>query len=267
MKLKEKTILITGGTSGIGLELARNLLASGNTVLITGRNSDRIQKAQQELRGVHVFQSDVSKASEIALLHREVLEKFPKLAVVINNAGIMRNLNLNVADASDVISEIAIDLSGPILLNQLFLPHLKKQSEALIVNVSSGLALIPFTSSPIYSAAKAGLHAYSRCLRAQMRGTTVRVIELLPPGTETPLFRGGFEKEMNGQKGMEVAVLVKHAIAGIEADRDEIRPGLTKVLGIMSRVAPNFMMAQIARMSAPKQQKKRAPMTGAGASM
>ena len=252
MKLKGRTILITGGTSGIGLELAKHLLAAGNTVLITGRNSARIQKAQQELPGVHVFRSDASEPSEIGLLHQEVLSKFPTLDVVINNAGVMRNLNLDVASPSDITSEIEIDLSGPILLNQLFLPHLKKQNEALIVNVSSGLALIPFTISPVYSAAKAGLHAYTRCLREQMKGTSVRVIELLPPGTETPLFRGEFEQEMKGQKGMDVTVLVKQTIAGIEADKDEIRPGLTKILGLMSRVAPNFMMAQIAKMSAPK---------------
>jgi uncharacterized oxidoreductase len=252
MKLKGKTILITGGTSGIGLELAKHLLAAGNTVLITGRSSARIQKAQQELRGVHVFQSDVSEPSEVGLLHQEVLSKFPKLDVIINNAGIMRNLNLNVASPSDITSEIEINLSGPILLNQLFLPHLKKQSEALIVNVSSGLALIPFTISPVYSAAKAGMHAYTKCLRVQMKGTSVRVIELLPPGTETPLFRGEFEQELKGQKGMDVTVLVKQAIAGIEANQDEIRPGLAKVLGFMSRVAPNFMMMQMAKMSAPK---------------
>jgi uncharacterized oxidoreductase len=252
MKLKDQTILITGGTSGIGFELAKKLLAAGNTVLITGRSNDRIQKARQELRGVHVFQSDIAEPSEIALLHREVIEKFPKLNVIVNNAGIMRNLSLSSADPSGVTSEIDINLSGPILLNQLFLPHLLKQSEALIVNVSSGLAFIPFVISPVYSAAKAGIHAYTRCLRAQMKGTSVQVIELLPPGTETPLFRGEFEREMKGQKGMDVAVLVNQAIAGIEANRDEIRPGLSKVLGLMSRLAPNFMMAQIARMSAPK---------------
>jgi uncharacterized oxidoreductase len=252
MKLKGKTILVTGGTSGIGLELAKHLLAAGNTVLITGRDSARIQKAQQELRGVHVFQSDVSEPSEVGLLHQEILSKFPELDVIINNAGIMRNLNLNVASPSDITSEIEISLNGPILLNQLFLPHLKKQSEALIVNVSSGLALIPFTISPVYSAAKAGMHAYTKCLRVQMKGTSVRVIELLPPGTETPLFRGEFEQELKGQKGMDVTVLVKQAIAGIEANQDEIRPGLARVLGFMSRVAPNFMMMQMAKMSAPK---------------
>lgn len=145
-----------------------------------------------------------------------------------------------------------IGLNGPILLNQHFLPHLRKQTEALIVNISSGLAFIPFTISPIYSAAKAGLHAYSRCLRTQLKNTTVKVVELLPPGTETPLFRGEFEKEMRGQKGMPVETLVKKAIRGIEAGHTEIRPGLARVLGVMSRVAPDFMMTQMTRMSAPK---------------
>ena len=252
MKLTDKTILVTGGTSGIGLEFARQLLTARNTVLVTGRNRDRIRKAEEELRGLHVFQSDAGDPSELALLQREVLARFPKLNVVINNAGIMRNLDLKVAHPADVTREVEIDLNGPILLNQLLLPHLMQQGEALIVNVSSGLALIPFTLSPVYSAAKAGLHAYTRCLRAQMKGTSVRVIELLPPGTETPLFRGEFEQEMKGQKGMDVSVLVNQAIAGIEADREEIRPGVTKVLGLMSRLAPNFMMAQIARMSQPK---------------
>lgn len=253
MKLNGKTILITGGTSGIGMELARQLLAAGNTVLVTGRDVDRIEKAKQALRGVHAFQSDASNPSDIAALHREVTARFPALSVVINNAGIMRNLSLNsLSDTESVTREIDINLNGPILLNQYFLPHLRKQQEALIVNVSSGLAFIPLTISPIYSAAKAGLHAYTRCLRAQMQGCSVKVVELLPPGTETPLFRGEFEKEMKGQKGMDVVTLVKQAIAGIEAGREEIRPGLSKVLGVMSRLAPNFMMAQMTKMSAPK---------------
>ena len=97
MKLKDTTILITGGSSGSGFELAKRLLAGGNTVLITGRDNDRIQRAKQELRGVHVFQSDMAEPSEIALLHRQVLERFPKLNVIVNNAGIMRNLNLTNA--------------------------------------------------------------------------------------------------------------------------------------------------------------------------
>jgi len=253
MKLQGKTILITGGSSGIGLELAKQLLKMGNTVLITGRDPIRLAKARQQMPELHVYQSDVSDPAQIATLFREVSATFPQLDVLVNNAGIMRNIDLNqVCNTDDLLSEITIGLNGPILLNQYFLPHLRKQPEALIVNVSSGLAFIPFTISPIYSAAKAGLHAYSRCLRTQLKNTTVKVVELLPPGTETPLFRGEFEKEMRGQKGMPVETLVKKAIQGIEAGHTEIRPGLVRVLGVMSRVAPDFMMTQMTRMSAPK---------------
>lgn len=253
MKLNGKTILITGGTGGIGLEFAKQLSAAGNTVLITGRDAERIRKARQTLGNVHVFQSDASDPSEIASLQLEVLAKFPALSVIINNAGIMRNLNLNSIEVgADVTREIAIDLNGPILMTQQFLHHLRQQREALIVNVSSGFALIPFSMSPIYSAAKAGLHAYTRYLRMQMKGTSVKVIELIPPGTETPMFWGEFAKEFKGQKAMDAKVLVKKAIAGIEANQDEIRPGLAGVLGVMSRLAPDFMMAQITKMSTPK---------------
>ena len=253
MKLNDRTILITGGTSGIGLELAKHLLAAGNTVLITGRNATRLQQTRQLLPKAHVFESDASKPLDIAALHSSIISEFPALDVIINNAGIMRNIDLKTfGEPADLTREIDVNLSAPILLNQHFLPHLLKRREALIVNVSSGLALIPFTISPIYSAAKAALHAYTRCLRTQLKGTSVKVIELLPPGTETPLFRGEFEKEMKGQKGMNVTALVSQAIAGIEAGHEEIRPGITKILGVMSRVAPDFMMAQITKMSTPK---------------
>ena len=253
MKLQNKTILITGGSSGIGLELARQLLKAGNTVLITGRDPNRLARAQAALSGVHIYQSDASDPAQIRALCREVSARFPKLDVLINNAGVMRNINLNqVSDPDALLSEITIGLNGPILMSQHFLSLLRNQPEALIVNVSSGLAFIPFTIAPIYSAAKAGLHAYTKCLRTQLKKTSIKVVELMPPGTETPLFRGEFKKEMAGQKGMPVADLVKQAIKGIEAGHTEIRPGLARVLGVMSRVAPDFMMAQMTKMSAPK---------------
>ena len=105
--------------------------------------------------------------------------------------------------------------------------------------------------SPLYCAAKAGLHAYTRCLRVQLEGTGVTVVELAPPGTETPLFRGQFTAEMAPRKGMDAAVLAARAISGIEAGRSEIRPGLSNVLKIASRVAPALMFAQMARMGRP----------------
>jgi uncharacterized oxidoreductase len=253
MKLKSKTILITGGTSGIGLELAKQLIPLGNTVLVTGRDPEKLDATRRALPGVHVYQSDVSDSEAIAALHDRVLRDFPALDVLVNNAGIMRNLNLNQdRDLRDVTREIEINLSGPVRMVQKFLPHLKTRPDALIVNVSSGLAFIPLPLSPVYCATKAAIHSFSQSLRAQLAGTGVTVIELAPPGVETPLFRGEFAEEMRGQKGMDVGVLARKAIAGIEAGRLEIRPGLSNVLKAMSRMAPQFMFGQMAKMSRPK---------------
>jgi len=144
-------------------------------------------------------------------------------------------------------------LSGPVRMVQQFLPHLKTRKGGLIVNVSSGLAFIPLPVSPIYCATKAAIHSFTQSLRVQLDGTGVTVIELAPPGVETPLFRGEFAEEMKGQKGMDVTVLAEKAIVGIEAGRLEIRPGLSNVLKGMSRIAPQFMLKQMVRMSKPKQ--------------
>jgi len=253
MKLNAKTILITGGTSGIGLELATQLLQRGNTVIVTGRDQQRIDATSRTLPGVHVFQSDVSDPEAITVLRDAVLERFPALDVLVNNAGIMRNLNLNQdRDLTDVTREIEINLCGPVRMVQSFLPHLKTRKDALIGNVSSGLAFIPLPLSPVYCATKAAIHSFSQSLRAQLGGTGVTVIELAPPGVETPLFRGEFAAEMKGQKAMDVKMLARKAIAGIEAGTLEIRPGLSNVLKTMSRIAPQFMFSQLAKVGKQK---------------
>lgn len=249
MKLKERTILITGGTSGIGLEMARQLIARRNTVIITGRDQRKLEEAKSALAGVHVIHSDASKPEDIQALLEEVQTKFPACDTLINNAGIMRNLNLNEPRSlTDVTREVDINLNGPVQMVQAFLPHLKNRPNALIVNVSSGLAFIPFPLSPVYSAAKAGLHAFTRCLRVQLKSSNVAVVELAPPLVETKLGGGEFDAAMQGQKGMAAEVLVRKAIAGIEAGKTEIRPGLSNVLYIMSRLVPSLPFAQMAKM-------------------
>jgi uncharacterized oxidoreductase len=253
MKLDKKTVLITGGTSGIGLQMAWQLLQRGNTAIVTGRDRQKLDAAKKMLPKIHTFESDVSDPVAIKMLCDNVLAKFPDLDVLVNNAGIMRNLNLNSdRDLYDVTREIEVNLSGPVRMVQQFLPHLKTRPGALIVNVSSGLAFIPFPISPVYCATKAAIHSYTQSLRIQLDGTSVTVVELAPPPTETPLFRGEFAAEMSGQKGMDVELLVKQAIAGIEAGKLEIRPGLSNVLKMMSRIAPQFMLKQMANMGKPK---------------
>jgi uncharacterized oxidoreductase len=253
MKLLHRTILITGGTSGIGLELAKQLHERSNTVIVTGRDQGKLDAAGRALPGIHTVNSDVGDAGAIAALYNSILSQFPALDTLINNAGIMRNLNLNRArDLKDVTREIEINFSGPVRMVQQFLPHLKVRKDALIVNISSGLAFIPMPISPVYCATKAAIHSFTQSLRVQLNGTGVTVIELAPPGVETPLFRGEFAEEMKGQKAMDVKVFAGKAIAGIEAGKLEIRPGLSNVLKIMSRIAPEFMFDQMTKLATPK---------------
>ena len=252
MEMKQRTILITGGTSGIGRELARRLTERGNQVIVTGRDQDKLEEVKRELPGVEIIKSDVADAEAIVELQRTVTTRFPAVDTLINNAGIMRNINLNdTRDLSDLTREIDINLSGPIRMVQQFLPHLKTRPSALIVNVSSGLAFVPFPLSPVYSATKAGMHAFTQVLRAQLKDTHVTVVELAPPGVETALFRKEFP-ELKEQKGMDVKVLAQHALEGIEAGSLEIRPGQANLLRVMSRVAPQLAFNQMVKMTRVK---------------
>lgn len=248
MKLQKRTILITGGASGIGLELATQLLARGNVVIVTGRDPDKLQRAKQALPELHVIQSDVSDPAAIGTLERTLLARFPKLDTLVNNAGIMRNVNLNAHhELAELTREIDTNLSGPMRMVQQFLPHLKTRPGALIVNVSSALAFVPLPASPIYSATKAAVHAYTRSLRVQLSGSDVTVVELMPPGVQTALFKEEFAREMAGQQLMAPATLARKAIAGIEAGQLELRPGQSNLLMILSRIAPQFALRQLVK--------------------
>jgi uncharacterized oxidoreductase len=259
MKLSGNTVLITGGTSGIGFELAARFQAKGNTVIVTGRDPAGLARAQAALPGLHTVRSDVADPAAVIALHREVTQAFPDLNMLINNAGIMRKINLQAgtADLEEMTREIDINLSGCIRMVMQFLPHLMARRSAAIVNVTSGLAFVPFPISPVYSAAKAGLHSFTQSLRVQLKHTGVKVFELAPPATETPLFRGDFSADdLRFVTPMPLETLGRHAMAGLERDVLEIRPGLSNMLKLMSRIAPGFILAQLAKpaehMLAPK---------------
>jgi len=253
MQIFDNTMLITGGTSGIGFELARQLGALGNTVILTGRDRSKIDTARQKLPGCHMFQSDVSDPTAIARLHAEIIESFPELNVLINNAGIMRRVDLfaGAADIKSLTDEVEIDLLGAIDMVVQFLPHLKAQKRAAIVNVSSGLAFVPLAAFPIYCAAKAAIHSFTQSLRIQLKDTRITVFELAPPITDTALVGpDSGTADVVRVKKMPVQTLVKSAIDGLRNDRLEIRPGLSNGLKIMSRVAPDFILKQLNRRTA-----------------
>ena len=249
MKINGNTILITGGSSGIGFEFAKQLLALGNTVIATGRDEAKLKKAKSLLPELHIVTSDVSEPAAIEALCRKVLGDFPKLNVLVNNAGIMKTINFHDGGATleSLTQEIDINLKGPIRMAKAFLPHLKKQQEAAIINVTSGLAFVPLPTSPVYCATKAGLHSFSLSLRVQLKNTKVKVFEVAPPATETELLAGMNQADRKGVSIMQVDDMVEASIAGLESDRPEIRPGQANSLKFMSRVAPEFILKQLSR--------------------
>src|ERR1700692_3080457 len=249
MKLSGNTILITGGASGIGYELTKQLTALGNTILITGRDQAKMDRAKAAFPKLHTFRSDVSDPKAIATLYEEVTKQFPELNILINNAGIMRKINVNDKGGSleDITREIEINLSGPIRMVKQFLPHLKTKPNAAIMNVSSSLAFVPMPISPVYCATKAGLHSFTESLRVQLKNTKVEVFDLTPPATQTELL-GDFDVEdMTGASIMTVEEMVQVAVKGIQTNRFGIRPGQANQLKMMSRLAPGFILKQISR--------------------
>ncbi|SDO84988.1 uncharacterized oxidoreductase [Paenibacillus sp. yr247] len=249
MKMSGNTVLITGGSSGIGYEFADQLLKLGNTVIITGRDQAKLDATKRKLPAVHTFQGDAGNPQAIASLYDAVVKQFPKLNVLINNAGFMRKINLHnqEIDLDEINREIETNLSGPIRMVKQFLPHLKTQETAAIINVSSGLAFVPLPISPVYCAAKAGLHSYTQSLRAQLKHTKVQVFELAPPLTQTPLVDMFDPADLAGSKAMSVSKMVGFAIRGMEHDDFEIRPGQSNALKLMNRIAPKFIFKQLSK--------------------
>lgn len=240
MELENSTILITGGTSGIGLELVKQLTEQGAHIIITARNIEALKKVKLQFPNISVFQSDVSSAKDIQKLYEDVTLAFPKLNILINNAGIMREIDLqdSMLSSENITREINTNLTGTIQMVHQFLPHLKKQKTSAIINVSSAIAFMGYSIAPIYSASKAGVHTYTKVLRAQLKKTNVKVIEIIPPGVITPL-QNDFEQKPNPKQMMQVDKMVNIAITGLLRDKTEIKPGLSKVVKIMSRFMPN----------------------------
>jgi uncharacterized oxidoreductase len=149
----------------------------------------------------------------------------------------------------DIGREVEINLLGPVRMVEQFVPFLKAQPAAAIVNSSSGLAFVPLPSAPIYSATKAAIHSYTQSLRVQLQKTRIAVFELAPPPTNTPLMeRFGSDSYSSHSRGvMRVDAMVQVALRGLEHDTYEIRPGVSNVLKVMSRLAPHVMLKQVSR--------------------
>lgn len=239
MNISQNTILISGGTRGIGYALATQFLERGNTVLVTGRTEERLAAVHHSLPGVHTFVCDQSNPAAIVRLHSDITREFPNLNVLINNAGIGLKLNLNDTSVpiDDLEKEIKANLIGPIQMVKQFLPQLRRQKAAVIVNVTSGLAFVPMPLKPIYCATKAAMHSYTQSLRVQLKNSSVKVVEFAPPATNTDFNKG--QEEMNISRLMDVNKLALAFMRGLERNRDEILPGMSPLLRLIGRLAPH----------------------------
>lgn len=243
MELRNSTILITGGTSGIGLELVKQLTKHGANIIVTGRNANALRETKAKFPEVHTIQNDVSNPHEIERLYEDVTEEFPELNIIINNAGMMRLIDLRdtALDLENINSEIATNLSGTIQMVHQFLPHLLTKKSAAIVNVSSGIAFMAYSPAPIYSASKAGVHAYTQALRLQLEDTNVKVFEMIPPGVKTNLQNDWVLKPSPGML-MDVDKMVSVAIKGLLKDRPELRPTMISLIKFATRLVPNVLL-------------------------
>ena len=189
MKLKENTILITGGATGIGLAIAERFLSEGNKVIVIGRREEKLKEAQDRFPDLIIKQCDVATEKERLELFDWVVKEHAGVNVLINNAAIQRSINMAAAkrEWSEYGQEIAINLDAPIHLSMLFAPYFIKQGGGTIVNVSSRLGIVPAGWVPIYTATKGGLHLFTQALRMQMEGKNVNVVEILPPMVATDL--------------------------------------------------------------------------------
>jgi uncharacterized oxidoreductase len=243
MKLTGHTILITGGATGIGLSFALKFLELGNTVIVTGRRQKALDAAKAKYPKLHTIQSDVSDPAQIVALAAHVKTKFPRLDVLMNNAGVMlsKNLRSPSKDLTTLTAELDINLGGVIRTTSAFIDILTDNG-GTVINVSSALAFVPMPNAPIYCATKAAIHSYTQSLRFQLEDAGVEVIEIMPPGVKTDLTS---ELPEGSLHLISTEELVKFTIASLKAGVQEIRPGQSNQLAFLRRVAPGFIQKQL----------------------
>lgn len=231
MNLAGKTALVTGGTDGIGAQLIRQLRVLGATVLTQGRSAERIAATRSE--GFEVIEADLANKAGVDQLIASVAGR--TIDILVNNAGTGADHDFREAELPDITqadASIFLNLNAPIHLITALMPQLKSRTEAMIVNVTSGLAIAPRAGGPVYCATKAGLRSYTQALRAQLADTRIHVLEVLPPVVETKMTAGRDSTKMPAEE------CARQIVSAMQRDADEANVGIVKVLQIANSISP-----------------------------
>jgi len=230
MDLSGNTVLITGGATGIGYAFAESFLEAGNEVIICGRRKDRLLEAQKKHPEFHIKVCDVAEEKDRIALVEWISSKFSKLNILVNNAGVQRDIDFTKGIDEFIAgeNEVRINLEAPIILTGLLIPFLAGKLEAAIINVSSGLGFVPAAKMPIYSATKAGLHAFSMALRHQLLKSGIKVFEVVPPAVDTELNPEGRAKRGNFKVDLKPEPFVDAVMEGLKNNIFEIGYGMTE---------------------------------------
>jgi uncharacterized oxidoreductase len=220
MILTGNTILITGGTSGIGLGFAKKFAELGNNIIICGRRKDRLKKISEINANVTGIQCDLSITNNREDLVKKVLKDYPSVNVLVNNAGIqLANDLTKPIDVSKIRQEIEINFVAPVHLSSLLVNQLKQQTNSTIINISSGLGYAPIAFMPVYCATKAAIHSWSLSLRKQLENTSIKVFEIAPPSVDTELGYQNRQDKAQSHGGMPVEDFIGEAFKALADDK------------------------------------------------
>ncbi|HSC66412.1 MAG TPA: SDR family NAD(P)-dependent oxidoreductase, partial [Cellvibrio sp.] len=227
MQLESQSLLITGGTSGIGYELVKNLADKNKKIIVIARDKNKLCTLNDEFKNLFCYSCSLATQSQLATTLATITAEHPDINVIFNNAGIQFTPQLNDADfiADTVATEIATNLTAPIAICAHFIRIWgNRQQPAAIVNISSGLAFYPKKNSAVYCATKAGLHNFTKSLRYQLENTPINVHEAILPLVDTPM------TQQRSAKKISAAFVAQEIICGVEKNRAEIYVGKTKFI-------------------------------------
>jgi uncharacterized oxidoreductase len=241
MKISGNTILITGGSSGIGLAFAEEFLKEKNTVIICARREDRLKRLKEKHPDIITRCCDVNSATDRKALYEWVVQNHPDINILMNNAGIQLPTDMTAEVNLDSIREqLEINVVAPIHLTSLFAAHLSVKKNPVVINISSGLAFVPIAFMPVYCASKAALHSITLSLRHQLKNTPVQVFEIVPPAVDTELGHQRREDKSQSHGGIPVSEFISEAMEGLKNNVLETAVGIAN--GLRAKREEAFLM-------------------------